>query len=121
MSLPAYGTAPIKCGKRGCNFKGHETDLVGLETKLGKQGTCPTCGCKSYIFMTQAEIDVWKSGPKLKGTDIKLLQEAFDLLAKILDGDVGRQYLNKLDKGTSTDTDDGRNWLAAYKLVKSTT
>ncbi|HGN3112383.1 TPA: hypothetical protein ACKRQV_000079 [Pseudomonas aeruginosa] len=40
------------------------------------------------------------------------------LLRNIVEGEVGRWNLSKLDDGQGTDTDDGRNWLAAREFVR---
>lgn len=61
MSYPAFGTAPIKCSKRKCDWKGYETDLVQVP---GQQSTCPKCGCDSYYFMTEREIKAWERATK---------------------------------------------------------
>lgn len=60
---PAYGTAPIRCGKRKCKWRGLEAELArephkelaGMTSQV-----CPTCGCDSYMFMTEKEIAAWK-------------------------------------------------------------
>lgn len=41
-----------------------------------------------------------------------------DILRSIVEGEVGRWNLSKLDDGQGTDTDDGRNWLAAREFVR---
>lgn len=65
MSRPAWGTAPIRCGKTKCKWRGYETDLVSTPQKRIKgmglsSSICPTCGCDSYMFMTEREIAAWK-------------------------------------------------------------
>ena len=63
MSLPAWGTAPIRCGKTKCKWRGYETDLVKVPHKkfsLATQSTCPGCGYDSYMHMTEREIAAWK-------------------------------------------------------------
>lgn len=40
------------------------------------------------------------------------------LLRNIVEGEVGRWNLSKLDDGQGTDTEDGRNWLAARGFVR---
>jgi hypothetical protein len=61
---PAYGTAPIRCGKRKCSWRGYEGDMVSvLSKKFGPGVTdkvCPTCGENGYYFMTEKEIAAWK-------------------------------------------------------------
>lgn len=44
--------------------------------------------------------------------------EAVSILRTILTGDVGRQTLGKLARGQSTETEDGKAWLAAQRLVE---
>lgn len=59
---PAYGTAPIRCGKTKCKWRGMETDLARVPHKKFAGVTsqvCPTCGCDSYMFMTEKEIAAW--------------------------------------------------------------
>lgn len=63
MSRPAWGTAPIRCGKMKCKWRGYETDLASVPHKKFKHATqsvCPTCGCDSYMHMTEREIAAWK-------------------------------------------------------------
>lgn len=56
MTYPEYGTAPIKCSKRGCKWTGLETDLA-FKPLAGAMGAfkncCPACGCDSYYFIDQ--------------------------------------------------------------------
>ena len=58
---PAFGTAPIRCGRTKCKWRGFE-DL--LADKAGKHGmthrVCPLCDCDSYMFMTPGEIKAWE-------------------------------------------------------------
>jgi hypothetical protein len=58
---PAFGTAPIRCGKTRCKWRGFETLL---SERPGKHGmthkVCPACGCDSYMFMTPGEIKAWE-------------------------------------------------------------
>jgi len=59
MSRPAYGTAPIKCSRRACKWRGYETGLVPVPHKTISGVTsqvCPTCGCDSYYTMTDREM-----------------------------------------------------------------
>ncbi len=63
MSRPAWGVAPIRCGKMKCKWRGYETDLVSVPHKTIKSATqsvCPTCACDSYMHMTEKEIAAWK-------------------------------------------------------------
>ena len=60
---PAVGTAPIRCGRTRCTWRGYETDL---KDELGCSGdiswsVCPACGYDSYNFMTPDEIKAWES------------------------------------------------------------
>lgn len=60
---PAYGTAPIRCGKTKCKWRGMEIELERIthpEFTGATQSVCPTCGCDSYMFMTEKEIAAWK-------------------------------------------------------------
>ena len=63
MDRPAWGAAPIRCGKMKCKWRGLETDLVSITHRKiynATQSVCPTCGCDSYMFMTEKEIAAWK-------------------------------------------------------------
>lgn len=65
MSRPAWGTAPIRCGKTKCKWRGYETDLVSVPHKRIKgmgltAQVCQKCGCDSYMFMTEREIAAWE-------------------------------------------------------------
>jgi hypothetical protein len=60
---PAFGTAPIRCGKTRCKWRGYETDLASVPHKSwpgATQSVCPTCGCDSYMHMTPKEIAAWR-------------------------------------------------------------
>jgi len=52
---PPFGTRPIKCCRRGCSFRGYETDLAEEPCVIGgvvaMQSVCPVCGNQSYQFM----------------------------------------------------------------------
>ena len=76
----SYGTAPIRCGRTRCKWRGFETELA--KTPHPKwanvtQNVCPSCGCDNYLFMTQREIAAWEktkaargvSGTPLSGCD----------------------------------------------------
>lgn len=67
MSLPKRGMAPIKCGKRGCKWRGYETEMkqVPHPTVAGTISVCPTCGNESYMFMTKGEIADWERKKQL--------------------------------------------------------
>lgn len=60
----AFGSAPIRCGKTKCKWRGFETDLSNkpaLNAGVSvTQNVCPTCGCDSYMFMTEKEITAWE-------------------------------------------------------------
>ena len=62
MPRPEFGTAPIRCGKTRCKWRGFETDLR-LEPQPEWQGAaqrvCPSCSCDSYMFMTAKETAAW--------------------------------------------------------------
>lgn len=63
MSFPAYGTAPIRCGKRKCDWRGYETGLASAphpKFKSATQSACPACGCTSHLFMSEREIAAWE-------------------------------------------------------------
>lgn len=64
MALPPRGTAPIRCGRTRCSWRGFETDLESVpETIEGtryKISICPHCGNNSYSFMTAGEIKAWE-------------------------------------------------------------
>lgn len=44
--------------------------------------------------------------------------DLFDLLSRLVGGDVGRQTLNTLSTGQGTETEDGKNWLTAAATVE---
>ncbi|ABX36092.1 hypothetical protein Daci_3456 [Delftia acidovorans SPH-1] len=61
---PPFGTAPIRCGRTRCSWRGYETDLNKVPGTIGGVSctciACPTCGCDSYSFMTAGEIKAWE-------------------------------------------------------------
>lgn len=61
---PAYNTAPIRCGKLKCKWRGYEGELVSVPSKKFGAGVtdkvCPVCGKNEYCFMTPREIAVWE-------------------------------------------------------------
>lgn len=61
---PPFGTAPIRCGRTRCSWRGYETDLKNVPGTIGSlrctRSACPTCGCDSYSFMTVGEIEAWE-------------------------------------------------------------
>lgn len=64
MALPRHGVAPIKCAKRGCFFRGYETDLQKKADQISgvkvQISVCPDCGHDSYQFMTKRQIAIWE-------------------------------------------------------------
>lgn len=68
---PAFGTAPIRCGRTRCSWRGLETDLKQMPGLMGglrcTTSVCPTCGNDDYMFMTPGEIAAWER-KKLKAT-----------------------------------------------------
>jgi hypothetical protein len=63
MSFPAYGTAPIRCDKRKCGWRGYETERASVQhptIKCATQSACPLCKSTNYYFMTAKEIAAWK-------------------------------------------------------------
>lgn len=67
MSLPErppFGTAPIRCGKTKCSWRGFETEMKEVIGALhGVRCTfrvCPTCGNDDYMFMTPGEVKAWE-------------------------------------------------------------
>lgn len=61
---PAFGTAPIRCGKTRCSWRGYETELKQTPGTMGGMrcttSTCPTCGNDAYMFMTPGEVKAWE-------------------------------------------------------------
>ena len=68
MERPPFGTAPIRCGRTGCPWRGYETDQ---KEELGCSGishaVCPACGYDSYTFMTAGEIQEWERQKAAQG------------------------------------------------------
>ncbi len=64
MPYPAFGTAPIRCGRTRCKWRGLETELQEAPTTIGgmraTKRICPTFGCDSFMFMTAGEIAAWE-------------------------------------------------------------
>ncbi|URI08789.1 hypothetical protein MW290_24745 [Aquincola tertiaricarbonis] len=62
--LPKWGTAPIRCGRMKCKWRGFETDLAQRAGSLGgitcTTSVCPACGCDSYMHMTEREVKAWE-------------------------------------------------------------
>lgn len=74
MERPAYGTAPIRCGKSRCKWRGFETELKQVPGQMGgvvcTHNVCPTCGNDDYMFMTRGEIAAWeRAKAKKEATD----------------------------------------------------
>lgn len=65
-TYPDFGTAPIRCGRTACKWRGFETDLKKLPAsgRIGSismtKSVCPTCDSGSYMFMTPGEIKAWE-------------------------------------------------------------
>lgn len=59
-SRPAWNTAPIRCGRNRCKWRGYEGDLVPERCKNWIRYVCPDCGCEDYMFMTAGEIKAWE-------------------------------------------------------------
>jgi len=57
---PAFGTAPIRCGRTRCKWRGFETLLTDKMDGMFTRKLCPLCGCDSYMFMTPGEIKAWE-------------------------------------------------------------
>jgi hypothetical protein len=52
--MPIFGTTPIKCGKRACQWRGFETALAkkpDAESPNLTHNVCPVCGHDSYEFL----------------------------------------------------------------------
>jgi hypothetical protein len=63
MSMPAWNTAPIRCAKTRCKWRGYEGELSSIPHPKfagARQSVCPACGCDSYMHMTEREIAAWK-------------------------------------------------------------
>ncbi len=71
--MPSYATAMIRCSKRKCAFKGHESNLLNIKIDefLSKK-VCPLCGCDSYFFMTEKEILKFKKDQQQFSDSVKL-------------------------------------------------
>lgn len=61
---PPFGTAPIRCGRTRCKWRGYETGLKQAPSTIGglrcTQSVCPSCGHDEYMFMTPGEIKAWE-------------------------------------------------------------
>ena len=62
--LPAFGSAPIRCSRARCKWRGFETDLKKVPGRIGRvactNNVCPVCGNDSYMHMTPGEIAAWE-------------------------------------------------------------
>jgi hypothetical protein len=68
MSYPDFGTKPIRCAKRGCKWRGFETDLKAGPTQgIATKNVCPSCGGDSYWFMTNREVTRWENEKRNAG------------------------------------------------------
>lgn len=59
-SRPTWNTAPIRCGRSKCKWRGYEGDLLPERHKQWTRNVCPECGCHEYMFMTPGEIKAWE-------------------------------------------------------------
>ncbi len=63
-NLPPLNTAPIRCGRARCAWRGFESDLKKVPGRIGTvaciNNVCPTCGNDSYMHMTPGEIAAWE-------------------------------------------------------------
>jgi len=60
---PVFGTHPIKCSKKGCDWVGYETNMSGVEIdSITTQRVCPICGNDSYYFMSQRQMKYYQLG-----------------------------------------------------------
>lgn len=68
---PAYNTAPIRCGRMKCKWRGYEGELTSVPSKKFGAGVtdkvCPVCGKNEYYFMTPREIAAWERSKPVGG------------------------------------------------------
>ena len=57
---PAWNTAPIRCGRTKCKWRGYEGQLSSVKEGIWTNSVCPVCGCHEYMFMTPGEIKAWE-------------------------------------------------------------
>ena len=57
---PAWNSAPIRCGRSKCKWRGYEGELIEERRKEWVQNVCHECGCDEYMFMTTGEIKAWE-------------------------------------------------------------
>lgn len=60
MERPKWNTAPIRCGRTECKWRGYEGQLASKKEGIWTYAVCPTCGCREYMFMTPGEIKAWE-------------------------------------------------------------
>ena len=60
IARPEWNTAPIRCGRSKCKWRGYEGELIEERRKEWVQNVCPECGCDEYMFMTTGEIKAWE-------------------------------------------------------------
>lgn len=61
MSRPAFGTSPIRCARRGCDWKGKEGDRIVHPDDAGKFAqrlVCPACHHTDYTFPRRKRVVV---------------------------------------------------------------
>lgn len=83
MGYPPYGVAPVRCGKKGCPWRGYETEMRAVrvpEDPDRLDHVCPICGEDGYFFMTKKEIAAWQS-EKNKEDVVGKIDRKFELLA----------------------------------------
>lgn len=66
---PAWNTAPIRCGRSKCKWRGYEGELIDERQKEWTQAVCPECGCDEYTFMTPGEIKAWERKKAMRGRE----------------------------------------------------
>ena len=68
---PAYNTAPIRCGRMKCKWRGYEGEKTSVQSKKFGPGVtakvCPVCGTHGYYHMTQGEIAAWERRKRAGG------------------------------------------------------
>lgn len=60
MERPEWNTAPIRCGRTKCSWRGYEGGLSKAKEGMWTRSACPVCGCQEYMFMTPGEIKAWE-------------------------------------------------------------
>jgi len=64
---PAFNTAPIRCGRTRCKWRGFEAMMAGKKEGMLTRKICPVCGCDTYMFMTRGEIKAWERSKAMGG------------------------------------------------------